>query len=563
MKKISLILLWTLFSPPAYAVDIDASSSIYAVTVFPDRADVSRSADITIPAGKHTLVFNSLPAGLMTDSLRVSGKGSQPFTIGSVETKQIFTADLAVAEEKKIQDKIAALRDQKRFIEAQIKAADTGKAFLENLTRTPPAAIGQNQNGSQSFLPDQWKNAWQTIQNGMNSLGREAIEKQIKIRSLDNDISALMNQLREISTGKKSYKQIRVNVETEKPTKASVVLQYQIAGAYWNPLYEARLDSADETVNIIQYGNIAQKTGEDWNNVILTLSTAQPSVNMQPPTLPTLWLNLRQKEQLDYAYVKQAKQDILPVKSLTTNFAVRESAAFDTMAVAGSGLAEEEINAEISSATAVGTEFSGVFAIKGLSNVPSDGSEYRFNIGNYLTPAEIRAEIYPAADPSAYLIASLVFNADLPLLPGNIALFRDGAFIGNSYMDLLRPNEKMHLAFGQDEKIRVTYTPLGGETTEGGVISRETRKDVLSKTSVQNLHLQPIKISVFEQIPVSRNSDIAVKIIKDKTTQGYIQSPNDKIGLIKWESVYQPQEKKEINYGYSVSWPKDRTLTGM
>jgi len=54
-----------------------------------------------------------------------------------------------------------------------------------------------------------------------------------------------------------------------------------------------------------------------------------------------------------------------------------------------------------------------------------------------------------------------------------------------------------------------------------------------------------------------------VKIIKDKTTPGYTVNPNDKVGLIKWESVYQPQEKKEINYGYSVSWPKERILTGL
>ena len=116
---------------------------------------------------------------------------------------------------------------------------------------------------------------------------------------------------------------------------------------------------------------------------------------------------------------------------------------------------------------------------------------------------------------------------------------------------------------GQDEKIRVVYTTLGGETTEGGVITRETRKDVLSRTDVQNLHKQPLKIAVYEQMPVSRNSDLTVKIIKDKTTPGYVAEPNNKVGLIRWESVYQPQEKQEILYGYSIAWPKDRILIGM
>lgn len=560
MKKISLLFFSSFLCSSAFGADINAPSEIYAVTVFPDRADISRSAQADLPAGKHTLIFNDLPAGLMTDSLRVSGKGSSAFTIGSVETKQIFTADLAVAEEKKIQDQIAALRDERRFIEAQIKAADTGKAFLENLTRGGIPRANGEENDVRALSPDAWKNAWQTIQSGMNTLGKEAIEKQIRLRSVDNDITALQNQLRRVATGKKSYKQVRVNVETDKPVKASVVLQYQIAGAFWNPLYEARLDSADETVEIIQYGDIAQKTGEDWNNVILTLSTARPSVTMQPPVLPPVWLNLRDNERIVYQKTMKAASPMLAGRA--TNFAAVDEIAFDAAPAADSVMAETE-NAAFAGASAIGTEFSGVFEIKGLSNVPSDGSEYRFNIGHYAIPAEIRAESYPAADASAYLIATLVFNGNLPLLPGNIALFRDGAFIGNSYLDLLRPNEKLHLAFGQDEKIRVAYTSLGGETTEGGVIARETKKDVLSKTNIQNLHRQPIKIAVYEQIPVSRNSDIAVKIIKDKTTPGYTVNPNDKVGLIKWESVYQPQEKKEINYGYSVSWPKERILTGL
>ncbi|MBR1777149.1 MAG: mucoidy inhibitor MuiA family protein [Alphaproteobacteria bacterium] len=558
--------LWLIFAllsiGPVHAKEIDALSEISAVTVFPDRADISRTAELTLPAGKHTVVFNGLPAGLITESLRVAGKGSAGFTIGSVETKQIFTTELTAEEEKNIQAQIDALRDQRRFIEAQIKAANTGKAFLESLTKSPSLPVERTDAGIQTLPPQTWKEAWHTIQNGMNELGKEAIEKQIKLRSIDTETTALNNRLRIIATGKKGYKQIRINIESDKTVQARLTLQYQIMGASWQPLYEARLNSADQTVNIVQYGNITQKTGEDWTNVSLTLSTAQPSVTMQPPVLQPIWLNLRNKEPvMQYKGVRASP----PMMAASiTNFAVKEDMAMDAGALAEA----DEIGFELSDASfgatdAVGTEFSGVFAIKGDSNVPSDGSEYRFNIGDYASKAEIRAEIFPKIDASAYLIATLVFNGQLPLLPGRISLFRDGAFIGNSYMEMLRPNEKLHLAFGQDEKIRVAYTALGGETSEGGVIARETRKDSLSRTDVQNLHKQPLKIAVYEQKPVSRNSDVTVKIIKDKTTPGYIVEPNSKVGLIQWENIYQPQEKKEILYGYSISWPKDRILTGL
>ena len=557
MKKAVWIITALLCANTATAKEIEASSEISAVTVFPDRADISRASQIALPAGKHTIVFNNLPAGLITDSLRVTGKGSDGFTIGSVETKQVFTSDLAVAEEKNIQDKIAALRDQRRFIEAQITAADTGKTFLKSLAQNPLPSLEHNNKGKQGLSPSAWQDAWHILQNGMNDLGREVVEKQIKLRSIDNEINALNSKLRSISTGKKSYKQVRVNVEAGKSIQARLTVKYQIKGASWKPLYEARLNSTDQTVSIVQYGDISQKTGEDWTNVALTLSTARPSVTMQSPVLSPIWLNLRKDEPV----VRYRSMKATASAMKATNFAAEgEMLMADTAMDKNEAFFEE---AEYVPTTAIGTEFSGVFVVKGTANVPADGSEYRFNIGDYTNKAEIRAEIFPKADATAYLIATLVFNGQLPLLPGQIALFRDGAFIGNSDMDLLRPNEKLHLAFGQDEKIRVVYTSLGGETSEGGVIARETKKDVLSRTDVQNLHNQPLKIAVYEQMPVSRNSDVTVKIIKDKTTAGYVVEPNKKVGLIQWESVYAPKEKREILYGYSVSWPKDKILTGL
>ena len=217
MKKLPLIVLMSFLCPAAFGADVAVESKIDAVTVFPDRADVSRSATADLPAGRHTIVFDGLPAGLMTDSLRVSGKGNAAFVIGSVETKEIHTTAPAAAREKELRDKIAALRDKSRYLDAQIQAADTGKTFLQSLSRMP--ASGSN-DAKTVVSPEAWKNGWQVIQNGMDTLGRAVIEKQIQARAVTDEISALNAQLRDIATGRKSYKQVRVNVETVKPVKA-------------------------------------------------------------------------------------------------------------------------------------------------------------------------------------------------------------------------------------------------------------------------------------------------------------------------------------------------------
>lgn len=538
MKKLIVLTLLAPFA--ANAAEIPTPSVITAATVFPTRADISRNAEVSLPQGKHTIVFDGLPAALDTKSLRISGTGA--FSIGSIEIKELFSKDFVVEQERKLRGKIADLSDKRRFVESELKAAETGKTFLENMAKSnavPQVSV----NGKKDALsPDAWGKAWQSLQNGMKSLGRETIEKQIEIRKIDAELSALNKELRLLSDGAKSAKQIRVNVEASAPAAAKLTVQYQIANASWKPTYEARLNTRNKTVEIMQYGTISQHTGEEWRNIDLTFSTARPIIGTVPPELETRWLNL------DEPVKKRGKM-------LERGAAVyrNDSSFADTMD-------EPSGTAEIAAAEFSGSDFAGTFAVKGKANVPSDGSEHRFLVGGWSAKADIYAQTVPAVQPAAYVMASTQLNAPAPLLPGTMSLFRDGAFIGDSEMNFLRPNAKLHLSFGQDDKILVKHTIADFEEDNGGRISRNNKITIRTAAAVQNLHKEPLKIAVYDFLPVARNSDIAVKITKDKTTAGYETDPDGKVGVIKWESVYQPQEQKTVDYGYTITYPKDREL---
>lgn len=538
MKKLIVLTLLAPFA--ANAAEIPTPSVITAATVFPTRADISRNAEVSLPQGKHTIVFDGLPAALDTKSLRISGTGA--FSIGSIEIKELFSKDFVVEQERKLRGKIADLSDKRRFVESELTAAETGKTFLENMAKSnavPQVSV----NGKKDALsPDAWGKAWQSLQNGMKSLGRETIEKQIEIRKIDAELSALNKELRLLSDGAKSAKQIRVNVEASAPAAAKLTVQYQIANASWKPTYEARLNTRNKTVEIMQYGTISQHTGEEWRNIDLTFSTARPVIGTVPPELETRWLNL------DEPVKKRGKM-------LERGVAVyrNDSSFADTMD-------EPSGTAEIAAAEFSGSDFAGTFAVKGKANVPSDGSEHRFLVGGWSAKADIYAQTVPAVQPAAYVMASTQLNAPAPLLPGTMSLFRDGAFIGDSEMNFLRPNAKLHLSFGQDDKILVKHTIADFEEDNGGRISRNNKITIRTAAAVQNLHKEPLKIAVYDFLPVARNSDIAVKITKDKTTAGYETDSDGKVGVIKWESVYQPQEQKTVDYGYTITYPKDREL---
>jgi hypothetical protein len=73
----------------ANAVD----SRITAVTVYRDRAVVTRTTDTRLVAGINELIFNALPASLVDQSVQVSGSGAAAVTILDVTAKQTFLAE--------------------------------------------------------------------------------------------------------------------------------------------------------------------------------------------------------------------------------------------------------------------------------------------------------------------------------------------------------------------------------------------------------------------------------------------------------------------------------------
>lgn len=76
-----------------------------------------------------------------------------------------------------------------------------------------------------------------------------------------------------------------VNVETAERGQVKLFPSYLVQNAGWYPLYDARVMSDSKQIELHYFGMLQQSTGEDWNDVALTLSTAEP---MSVKSLPKL-----------------------------------------------------------------------------------------------------------------------------------------------------------------------------------------------------------------------------------------------------------------------------------
>ena len=106
LKRLLVTLPFTIAALPAFAADVQTDSRITAVTVYADRAAVTRTASVELPTGASTVVLTGLPESLLPDSLRAEGETQGDVVLGAIENKIVSSAELAAPRERELNDKL-------------------------------------------------------------------------------------------------------------------------------------------------------------------------------------------------------------------------------------------------------------------------------------------------------------------------------------------------------------------------------------------------------------------------------------------------------------------------
>ncbi len=255
-----------------------------------------------------------------------------------------------------------------------------------------------------------------------------------------------LNRLR--SGGGKTEKQVLVAVKASSPAKATLSLGYNMNGASWQPLYDARVNTQTGAIELAYYGNVRQQTGENWDNVKLSLSTARPSVGARMPELEPWWLNFI--------------QPIAAAAPRTLGYARNEVAKNKFVAGADADIATEPAPAplEYEQAQIESSGVSVVFEIKIPATIPSDGEEHRVAISTQKFDGKIEYVTTPKLADVAFLKTRLTNSSGAPILGGKVNVFRDGDFIGDSHVNFIAPGADFDFYLGTDDNVKVTRKTL-------------------------------------------------------------------------------------------------------
>lgn len=537
-----------LFFPQTAYADLQANSTISAVIVYPDSARITRTTTLNLAAGETKIILPELPLQMDATSLRVSGVGSNPISLGSVQLIEQLSSEAVQAKERQLKEEIRRWQEKRQEVADAKTRAEQQLAFIR-ATGMQQTNKDDSAQGTTVLPLTQWQQAWQTLETATAEAQAKVRAADKTLQDFDKGLAQLQEQLEQIATGETSNRTASLYVKATQPSNLTLSLSYQIPAANWSPVYEAELDSSTGKLQFKTQAAIQQSTGEDWSNVNVKLSTLRPTASATLPELHSWVISL-------YAppVISEASADTM--RSMVANEAMPAPAApMPMMTQERPAMKMLEENS-----TLVTGSYNAEYQVPGTLTLASGSDTRRVTLENQTLDAKLQLSSVPRLDPRAILTTEATYSGQAPLIPGSIALYRDGNFIGNSQLAELKTGELIKLAFGEDDRVKIRFQPTPEKTTQPGLLSSRKRLDYSYQVTIQNEHADTRSIKLYDMIPVANNSDISVTLTGDIPSS---KDVDNKKGVNTWVRELATGAKVELNYGYSISYPQDQSLSGL
>jgi uncharacterized protein (TIGR02231 family) len=223
------------------------------------------------------------------------------------------------------------------------------------------------------------------------------------------------------------------------------------------------------------------------------------------------------------------------------------------------GIVRGRFAAEEQAAEADASGFQVIYRIPGRISIAANEGAKNFRIASSAIAPDLLLRAVPSVDATAFLEADFKHAEDSPLLPGPVAIYRDGAFVGRSQIAMTAKDENVRLGFGADDKVKVVRSTVRQLEGSAGILasSRTERRDF--KTSIRNGHDTPLRIIVEDQVPVSEVNEVKVELLP-VTTPPTEKDVRNRRGVVAWSLDLAPGEAKDLRIAWLVRYPSDRTV---
>ncbi len=528
-------------------------TTLTAVTVYPDRARVTRRGKIALEAGSHTLEIAGLPLQLDPDSVRVNARGTAHARLLGVQVQRAYYTETPTGQVRELEAQVEALQDEMRGVDAQaeiLAGSRSALAALAGHTETYATALAAGELTLEKQLA-----LFAGLRQSLQELEREQAALALRRRELDRRLQKAKNELEALRSARPRERHTAlVEVEVSQAGDLAVELVYVVAGASWKPLYDLRLleEGQEPQMEVGYLAQVSQKTGEAWTDVALTLSTARPAAAGGLPELKP-WYIAPPRPLPPPAPQPAMARASAPRMAKT---AMAEEASFG-LAAAEMALPAEMMAEEVTAQVEV-TGAAVAYHVPGGTNIPPDGAAHKVVVARFPLPPRLDYVTAPRLAAAAYRRAKVTNHSPYTLLPGQANLFVGEEFVGSAPLELTAPGGEIEVALGVDDRLKVERE-LKRREVDKRLIGGKRRIMYAYEITLENLLPSPARITVHDQIPVARHEDIKIRLEAAEPKP----ATHSELNLLDWELVLEPKEKRSIRYDFSVEFPQAMEVVGL
>ncbi|MDQ2717358.1 MAG: mucoidy inhibitor MuiA family protein [Chloroflexota bacterium] len=544
---------------------VDLEASIKEVTVYADRALVTRAGRVTLEAGEHELRINNLPQ-FIRDSLRAAGQGPQGTRILNVDIATAFYSRPPEAELLTLQTELDLLLQKQQLLEARQGSLNDRRQWLRSLgeqSRDFAKGLAQGQ-----MKPQDCADFFSFMASQALHDAEAAQDLEVQLKQIKQEIHAKQRELAQ----RHGYAQTDrlaalITVTLGQAGDFDLEISYLVMGAGWHPQYDVRVqmqeNQAQGEVELTYVGVVRQLTGERWENVAIALSTARPSLAAVLPDLHPWYLSVytppppvpmrAAAPQAKAMFAMAAPGQAMHTVSSTDMFSLDE----ETQVTSPSMVSEE---ARVATATVEQTGTALIFRVGRSVDIPSDNSPHKTTIARDGLPCSFDYVSAPGIEEHAHLRATISNTTERVLLSGDASIFLSGEYVGTTRVKMTAPTEKFKIFLGIDDGIKVKRELIERAVDKGSILQSGMRRITYAyRITVHNYAASPREVVIRDHLPVSQHERVKVKV-------QHIQPPpteRTKLEIAKWRFTLAPDEEQKMEYRFMVEHPQEVKVTGL
>ncbi|GGL92637.1 hypothetical protein GCM10010129_40470 [Streptomyces fumigatiscleroticus] len=500
---------------------------VTAVTCLEDRAHIERTAELVLRAGVQRLRLGPVSALAVDRTVHAELTADHPATVLDARLVRGWTprGPLPSTDDSALRRRVHTLQDERRALEQRRDRLRTRLDLLGRLAADLLREIGEGA-GSGETDRSRWNSELDRVDDERDVHAERLRTAEARLTALDAELGEAR---RTLGLAEEDPAELVAHVElTVRSAVAGPVglrLTHLTPCALWRPVYRAVLDG--DSLTLETDAMVWQRTGEDWPDVRLTLSTARSASATDPPRLTEDRLTLRERS---------------AEERRTVDVQLREEEIGDLGPLPVLGLPGVDDGGETRVLTSSATV-----------SVPADGRAHRVPVSAFSTAADSEYACSPELSPLVTQVVRFDNRSGHALLAGPVDLVRGSGFTGRGTLDFTAPGAPAELAFGSRDDYRVVRH--AEEFRESAALTQRT-----TITRTVRLHLSRFSapaeqgdqvVVLRERIPVSEVSAVEIRL-REKACS---PAPDtvDADGIARWDVTLRPGGRRTVTLVYELS----------